>query len=128
MNLLLDTHTFLWFCEGTSSLGVEARRLIEDPGSRRLVSVASLWEITIKAGLGRLKLNLTVPDLVRRQVIGNGFELLQILPEHLQAVLGLPFHHRDPFDRLLVAQATTESAVLLSRDDHLDAYGIDRRW
>lgn len=128
MKLLLDTHTFLWFCEGNSSLSVPARGLIETAGSCCLVSVASLWEITIKAGLGRLDLKLSIPELVESQVHGNGFDLLALRPEHLQTLLRLPYHHRDPFDRLLVAQSLVEGGAFVSRDEHLDAYGINRRW
>ena len=128
MRLLLDTHTFLWFIAADPALSLPARRLLEDSRHTRLVSVVSLWEIAIKSSIGKLELKRTIPDLVAHDVVGNGFDLLPIDPAHLAVVQGLPFHHRDLFDRLLVAQATAEAIPLVSRDAAVEAYGVSRLW
>lgn len=129
MRLLLDTHTFLWFIEGNPQLNGHARQLIEDIENERLLSIASLWEMSIKASLGKLKLKLTFPDMVRDHVGGNAMKLLHISPEHLDIVRSLPFHHKDPFDRLIIAQSRTENIPVLSRDEVFDEYaGIQRIW
>ncbi len=128
MTLLLDTHAFLWFVAGDPKLSATARALIEDPRNRVLLSVVSLWEIVVKTSLGKLPLGKTIAELVRDDIQGNDVELLPIHVGHLVTLAGLPLHHRDPFDRLLVAQAQTESIQLVSTDGVLDAYGISRLW
>src|SRR5262245_57878951 len=105
MNLLLDTHSFLWFVTGSLNLSRQARTLIEDPANQPLLSVASLWEMAIKIGLGRLTVEPPFETFISRQLELNGFDLLPIQLRHVAAVITLPFHHRDPFDRLLIAQA-----------------------
>lgn len=107
MKLLLDTHAFLWFIEGNSTLSELARNLIEEQANQRFLSVASLWEIAIKSSIGKLELKMTLTELVEREVYGNAIELLEIQPEHLDELTKLPFHHRDPFDRLILAQSLT---------------------
>lgn len=128
MRLLLDTHAFLWFIRADPRLSASARQLIESPENERLLSVGSLWEMSIKSSLE--KLNLTVPftELVSEHVEGNAIELLHIAPHHLDVLRQLPFHHKDPFDRLIIAQAIAEELPLLSRDGNFDAYDIERRW
>ena len=128
MRLLLDTHSFLWFIGGHSNLSATARSLIEDPANQSFVSVASLWEMAIKVSLGKLTLKSPFETLVPQQLQPNGFGLLAITVDHLASVISLPFHHRDPFDRLLVAQATVEQMPLVGRDLAFDAYGIQRLW
>jgi PIN domain nuclease of toxin-antitoxin system len=129
VRLLLDTHTFLWFIEGNPQLNGPARQLIEDIGNERLLSIASLWEMSIKASLGKLKLKLTFSDVVRDHVGGNAMKLLHISPEHLDIVRSLPFHHKDPFDRLIIAQSRTENIPVLSRDEVFDeCAGMQRIW
>ncbi|HEX8671487.1 MAG TPA: type II toxin-antitoxin system VapC family toxin [Longimicrobium sp.] len=128
MRLLLDTHTVLWFLEGNPRLSRTARDLIEDLSNERLFSAAGAWEIAIKVSLGKLELHVPYERLVPGQLLANGIALLPLLPEHLTGVLALPFHHRDPFDRMLVAQAFAEEAVLVSADPVLDAYGVRRVW
>lgn len=128
MRLLLDTHALLWFAEGNEKLGRRARDLIEDEANIRLLSVASAWEIAIKVGLGKLQMAVPFADLIPGFLDRNGIVILPIRTEHLEQVIGMPLHHKDPFDRMLVAQARVESAVLLSADVSLDAYGVARIW
>jgi PIN domain nuclease of toxin-antitoxin system len=128
MKLLLDTHTFLWFILGDPKLSTSARTRIEDPSNDKLLSVASLWEIAIKSSLGKLTLTQPFDILIPREVHNNGFHVLAITLDHLAAVTTLPFHHRDPFDRLMVAQAMVERLPIVSRDSTLDAYSITRLW
>lgn len=129
MRLLLDTHTFLWFICGNPKLSGYARQLIEDTGNERLLSIASLWEMSIKVSIGKLRLKLTFPEMVRDHIEGNAMKLLHIRPEHLDIVRLLPFHHKDPFDRLIISQSRSENIPLLSRDELFDDYtGIRRIW
>ena len=128
MKLLLDTHAFLWFIMGSANLSNKARILIEDPANERLLSVASLWEIAIKASLGRLALSSSFEDLIPEQLRLNGIELLNIRVDHLSVLTTLPFHHRDPFDRLIIAQAILEKFPVIGIDAAFDIYGITRLW
>lgn len=129
MRLLLDTHAFLWFIGGDPRLSHYARKLIESAENERLVSVASLWEMAIKASIGRLRLNVTFPNMVRDHVKGNAMNLLQISPEHLEILRSLPFHHKDPFDRIIIAQSRSEGIPVLSRDLAFDDYkSVQRIW
>lgn len=105
MKFLLDTHTFLWFINGDSRLGAYVRQLIENSENIRLVSIASLWEMSIKASIGKLNLNLTFPEMVTDHINNNAMALLHIKPEHLDILKSLPFHHKDPFDLLMIAQS-----------------------
>ena len=124
MRLLLDSHTFLWWVRDDPALRKRARTLISDTGNECFVSHASTWEMAIKASLGKLTLPSTVERFVVDQCEINGFRLLPITLAHLGLVELLPFHHRDPFDRLLVAQARLEGLTLVSRDPTLKDYGI----
>jgi len=128
MNLLLDTHTFLWFIAGSDNLSQKARALIEDESNRVYLSAASLWEIAIKVSLGKLNLSEPFETFIPEQLDMNSVELLGISVSHASRVASLPFHHRDPFDRLLAAQALTEDIPILSADEVLDAYGVTRLW
>jgi PIN domain nuclease of toxin-antitoxin system len=128
MKLLLDTHTFLWFIMGNFSLSADARALIEDPANEKFLSVASLWEIAIKVSVGKLGLSAPFNTLIPQQLSANGFELLRLEINHAAALIGLPFHHRDPFDRLLIAQAMVEQVQIVSLDLAFDAYPISRLW
>jgi PIN domain nuclease of toxin-antitoxin system len=121
VNLLLDTHLLLWAAGAPDRLPAAARDLVEDPGNILIFSVASLWEIAIKRGLGRNDFRVD-PRLLRRGLIDNGYVELAITSEHVVAVDSLPPLHRDPFDRLLIAQATAEGVTLLTSDKALAAY------
>jgi len=128
MDLLLDTHTMLWFFWDDPQLSATAKALIEDPANRKLVSIASCWEMAIKAGTGKLKLQDSSWGLLKREVLRNNFEYLQITLEHATHVEILPLHHRDPFDRLLVAQAVWDKIPIVSVDTIFDKYLITRLW
>ena len=128
MKLLLDTHAFLWFIMGSINLSANARVLIEDPSNESLLSVASLWEMAIKVSLGKLTLSAPFAELIPPQLNANGIGLLNIRIDHLSLLTTLPFHHRDPFDRLLIAQAITDNIPVVSIDAAFDNYGLTRLW
>ena len=128
MRLLLDTHVFLWWIFDDARLSPTARDLIADPSAEILFSVVSAWEIAIKARIGRLDLPAEVPAFVQDQVRRNRLTVLPIALRHALQVHALLDHHRDPFDRLLVAQAQVEAVPLLSRDAQLAAYKVELRW
>jgi PIN domain nuclease of toxin-antitoxin system len=124
VRILLDTHVFLWFIAGDSKLDERSQKLIENPATERYLSIASIWEITIKSSLGRLDVPLPVSALVRDHVWTNAIELLAITPEHLDVLHDLPYHHKDPFDRLIIAQALSEGFTLLAKDSAFGDYGL----
>jgi PIN domain nuclease of toxin-antitoxin system len=128
VNLLLDTHTMLWFFWDDQQLSTSAKTLIEDPANRKLVSIASCWEIAIKAGLGKLQLGEPAAGFLNREMTRNNFEILHIGLNHATAVETLAMHHRDPFDRMLVAQCQVEQIPVVSADVIFDQYGITRLW
>jgi PIN domain nuclease of toxin-antitoxin system len=125
--LLLDTHVLLWWIDDDPRMSGPSRSLISHADTV-LVSVASVWEIAIKAGLGRLEVPPNLRRYLLRQLARNEFELLPVLFEHAVAVRHLPLHHRDPFDRLLIAQSRIERLALISHDARLKAYAIDVLW
>lgn len=128
MNLLLDTHALLWFLNDDSLLSTGAKKLIEDPGNHKFVSMASCWEIAIKVGLKKLDLGEPAATFLPRELSANHFDLLAIELRHATFVETLPLHHKDPFDRMLVAQAILEQMPIVSNDAILDAYGVRRFW
>lgn len=128
MKLLLDTHAFLWFIMGSPNLSAAARALIEDGANENFLSVGSLWEIAIKVSIGKLSLAAPFDVLIPRQLGLNGIALLNVSTDHAAAVAALPFHHRDPFDRLLIAQAMVERVPVVSVDTAFDAYPVKRLW
>lgn len=128
MRLLLDSHTLLWLLKGTSELSQKARETISDADNEKLLSIGSLWEISIKVGKGRLELDRPLSDFLAWVENHPRIRLLAIQSPHLLWLASLPAHHRDPFDRLLVAQALSERCTLVSRDGMLDAYGVSRLW
>jgi PIN domain nuclease of toxin-antitoxin system len=128
MKLLLDTHTFLWFIGGSSNLSNTAINLIDNRSNLRFLSIASLWEISIKVSIGKLKLALDFTDLVTREIHGNAIELLGISPEHLDELTKLPFHHKDPFDRLIIVQSLVGNMTLVSKDKAFQSYPVTIIW
>ncbi|MBI4702042.1 MAG: type II toxin-antitoxin system VapC family toxin [Deltaproteobacteria bacterium] len=128
MRYLLDTHCLLWFLQGARELPAGVARRIEAASAANHVSMASVWEMAIKVGLGKLEVPYSIGRDLPSLLAGNGFVVLPLAFEHLQVVAELPRHHRDPFDRLLVAQARCEALVLLSRDPVFDAYAVRREW
>ncbi len=128
MKLLLDRHTLLWFALGDAQLSATARCLIEDSANTKFVSPAVYWEIAIKISIGKYDLHEPYEDFFDRAIRQNGFLTLPIEPHHTSNLTTLPYHHRDPFDRLMVAQAMAEGLTLVSIDAVLDAYPITRLW
>ena len=127
MNLLLDTHAFLWFAAGDSRLSRPARAAMEAEDAALYVSTASVWEMAIKARLGRLTLPAPVDRYVAEK-IAEGYRMMPVTWAQAAAVEQLPFHHRDPFDRLLVAQALAERYQIVTRDRVFRRYGVDIVW
>ncbi|MGE5659053.1 MAG: type II toxin-antitoxin system VapC family toxin [Actinomycetota bacterium] len=126
MEFLLDTHAFLWYLLGDPNLGHTAKEAI-DRKTNLYFSIASLWEISIKINLGKLQVNRPFEDLVKELQYLN-IQILPLTVEDTEVYVALPLHHRDPFDRILVAQAMNHSLFLLSRDLAFDAYSIQRVW
>lgn len=128
MKFLIDTHAFLWFLQKPEFLPPHVLTAIEEAGEDAFVSMVSLWEISIKASLNKLKLPAPYETLFPSSVTDSGLSLLPIEVPHLGAVGKLPHHHRDPFDRLLIAQAQVEGLTLISIDSHFPAYDVPLLW
>ena len=128
MRLLLDTHAFLWWINNDPSLSESARIAISSELNECYLSLASCWELAIKTSIGKLQLTKTVDRFIPEELAANDFQLLTIDFRHVAKVETLPFHHRDPFDRLLVAQALIEKMTVISADTVLSEYGIKRLW
>jgi PIN domain nuclease of toxin-antitoxin system len=128
VRLLLDTHAFLWFITNDQRLSATATALIADPNNEILVSPASYWETAIKISIGKYPLSTPYETFITQGIHGNGFKILPIEPKHTAVLTTMPFHHRDPFDRLLVAQAHVERIAVVSNDAILDRYGVNRVW
>ena len=127
MRLLLDTHTFIWWDTDPDKLSVIASRFLHDEEHELFFSVASAWEMQIKLQLGKLKLDIPLAEMIEAQRV-NGLEILPIALSHVLALGELPTHHRDPFDRLLIAQANAEGATLVSKDSVFANYSVDVVW
>ena len=128
MRLLLDTHAFLWWVQDARELSKKARAAIADPTNECLLSLASCWEMAIKVSLRKLELPGVIERFIPEQLAINGFRPLEISFRHIARVAALAFHHRDPFDRLLVAQATEDGLTLVSADPVFRKYGVKRLW
>ena len=128
MKLLLDTHAFLWFVEGNSSLSTAARQAIEDETHRKFVSPVSTWEVAIKVSLNKLTIAVPFEDLFPGEIAANGFDVLDPTWEDYRGLLSLPWHHRDPFDRLLIAQALLNGLTVVTSDSMFAAYGVPTLW
>jgi PIN domain nuclease of toxin-antitoxin system len=122
--LIVDTHAALWFLKGDSRLSPTARELIEDDRIERRLSAVSVWEVAVKSSLGKLKVSPSFHRLLYEQ----GLSALPVTDAHALRIPGLPFHHRDPFDRLLVAQAQAEGMSIVSKDGKLRAYDVAVLW
>lgn len=128
MKLLLDTHAFIWWDEDPTRLGAVARAACLDPGNELLLSAASVWEMQLKRMLGKLTLRKQLRPMLADQVQLNGLNIVPVGVEHIFRLDSLPFHHRDPFDRLLIATALAESWTLVSHDGVFGAYGLSVLW
>ncbi len=128
MKLLLDTHTFIWWDSQPQRLSQQILNMCQDPENELLVSVASLWEMQIKLQLGKLQLNKPLAELVSGQQEINKIDILDVKLEHILALAKLPPHHKDPFDRLLIAQTDIEEAILVSKDQIFTEYEVKLAW
>lgn len=128
MRLLLDTHAFIYWTIRTDRLSPLALSLMQDPGNELFLSLVSLWEMQLKTRLGKLQFPLPLAQIVDEQQHLNGLRLLPLEPAHIYALDQLPFHHKDPFDRLLIAQAVTEHLPILSADHVFPSYPVQVIW
>lgn len=131
MNLLLDTHTFLWHADGDPQLSRHAATLLTDPANDLFLSVASVWDIAIKVNIGKLKLSTPYPVYVADAVRGYGLTVLPVTLDDCERYTLLPFpltNHRDPFDRMLIAQSLRLGFPVVGADANFDAYGVTRLW
>lgn len=128
MRLLFDTHAFLWWHGERAKLSAQVVGLIEDPQNDVFLSHSSIWEIQIKHHLGKLKLTRPLAEIIEMEQQENRIELLPSKTAYFLELYSLPLHHRDPFDRLLIAQARVENAVLLSDDSLIALYPVQRLW
>ena len=124
---LLDTHTFIWFIDGDKQLSQTARTSIEGDNVVNYVSIGSLWEIAIKVSLKKLELKVSF-DQINKQFLENGFELLPVTFADTLTVSTLPFHHRDPFDRIIIAQALNSGINIITKDENFSLYGVNVIW
>lgn len=124
MRILLDTHFFIWWDSEPQRLSAQARKLCEDADNTLVLSVVSIWEMQIKQQLGKMKLRLPITELISDQQKENGIEILSVNLPHVLALERLPLHHKDPFDRLLIAQANAEDIGILSVDDIFKKYNV----
>jgi len=127
MKYLLDTHTLIWFINGDTKLAKKALETIELSTARVAVSVVSFWEIAIKVSLGKLELTLPFSEIINK-VSDNGFETMGVNFDHTLQLAQLPFHHRDPFDRTLIAQTLSEDLIIISKEKIFDEYNVKRIW
>jgi PIN domain nuclease of toxin-antitoxin system len=128
VKLLLDTHAFLWWVGGSRDLSRRARSAVGSGRNECFVSIASGWEIAVKVSLGTLKVEGALDRFLPEQLAANGFQPLPIDLKHCARVATLPFHHRDPLDRLLVAQALEEGLSIVTADPVFAKYGVKRVW
>ena len=126
--LLLDTQAVLWFWWDDPRLSAGAKAAIREPVNRKLVSMATPWEVAIKVSRKKLDIGGTFAGFFDQHMVRTYFEWLQIATKHLDVVADLPFHHNDPFDRLLIAQALSENIPVVSSDPQFDVYGVSRLW
>ncbi len=127
MKFLLDTHTLLWLLNDETVIPAETRRQLSDTTNQLFVSTASIWEIAIKRSLGKLVLSRPTREIID-ELPAIGILLMPVLSEHILRLEELPFHHKDPFDRIIIAQALVEEWVIVSRDINFPLYPVNVRW
>lgn len=128
MNILVDTQAIIWYAENNPALSSSARQAMDDDSNPCYVSMASFWEMSIKMNLGKLNVKGLSLDEFMQEVEEHGFTTLDITKAHILSSGTLPLHHRDPFDRLIIAQALVEDWHIITSDDAFDAYGVNRIW
>jgi PIN domain nuclease of toxin-antitoxin system len=128
MRYLLDSHALLWYTLDDPRLSGTAKKLILDPANEVLISPASYWELAIKVSIGKLKLQRPYEEFIDICLNKYAFVILPVEPKHTRHLITLVFHHRDPFDRLLIAQAIEENVPIIGNDEEFDPYPIKRLW
>lgn len=128
MKLLLDTHTVLWFWWDDPQLSLRAKTIISDSAIQKFVSLVTPWEVAIKVSLKKLDIGGPYSGFFRQQMLRTNFDWLPVRDAHFDKLIYLPFHHRDPFDRLLIAQSLIENMPLVGNDSQFDTYGVTRYW
>jgi PIN domain nuclease of toxin-antitoxin system len=128
MRLLLDTHAFIWYTTDSSRLTATGRSLIDNGENDILLSTASVWEMAIEHSIGRLTFSMPFMEFIKQQIAVNRIDILEITFDHIEVVASLPLHHRDPFDRLIIAQSMAQQIPILSVDAIFDACAIARVW
>ena len=128
MRVLLDTHALIWYVDQDHLLSASAHAAITNPANELLLSAGTIWEVSIKVGLNKLSLSMPFRQWMNKAIADLGLTLLPITVEYADVHAGLPRHHGDPFDRLLVAQAQVENVSLVSADAVFDQYGVNRIW
>jgi PIN domain nuclease of toxin-antitoxin system len=123
MRYLIDTHILIWYINGDKNLSDKQIHLIENPGNKLVISIVSFWELTVKLSLNKLRLDKDLRQ-IEEYILERDFEILNISFDHLNTLSELPHHHKDPFDRLLIAQAITENLTIISADQHFTAYPV----
>jgi PIN domain nuclease of toxin-antitoxin system len=128
VKILIDTHVFIWYIQNSERLPNSVSTVINDGDNKILLSIASIWEMAIKQSTGKLNLGVPYIGFIEEQMRLNNIELLPISLNHIELVITLPFHHRDPFDRILIAQAIAEDILLISADSVFALYPVQRMW
>jgi PIN domain nuclease of toxin-antitoxin system len=128
MKILLDTHTFILYITDSPQLSQKAKQLIENENTEKLLSLASVWEMGIKHSIGKLNFARPFMEFIKEQLVITNIGLLGIDFEPIEFITTLPLHHRDPFDRIIIAQAILEGIPVIGADGMFDAYGITRFW
>lgn len=128
MRVLVDTHVMLWMMSRSSRLTDTAREVLADPANDLSFSIAGYWELGIKISLGKLELTAGWEEAIPREMARNGIEMLPIIPAHVHAVTSLPWIHRDPFDRVMIAQAAVEGASIVTSDRFFSEYDVTVVW
>ncbi len=128
MRALLDSHTLIWAADEPAKVSAPAMRVMQNPANELLISAVTIWEVAIKVAVGKLPLSLPYRQWMDRAIADQGLTILAITLAHAERQISLPFHHRDPFDRLLASQPLVEGIALVSGDAIFDAYGVNRIW
>ena len=128
MKYIIDTHVVLWIIDNNSQLSQKVKEIYLDENNEILLSMASIWEMAIKISLKKLEIPGTLSDFVKYHIIANNIRILDIRLSHIYRIENLPYHHRDPFDRLIISQSIDENIPIISSDFRFDKYEIDRIW
>jgi len=128
MNILLDSHTLIWFSQNSPQLSSSAIKILEDRNNLLFLSLVSVWEIQIKVQLGKLNLDISLSEIVKDQTKINDVQILPLKLSHIWTLDTLPYYHKDPFDRLLISQAITENLIILGVDSVFDSYPVEKIW